>query len=158
MRSIAFLLSIGLCLGLAGLAGRAMAQDAGGGPPPQDGGGGPGGGGPGDQGGPGGPGGGRPAPGFHLLPRFVEERLDLTDDQLTQIKALEKETKAKLEKILTPDQIKTLDTIRPPRPPRGPDDGGPGGPDGGGPGGGPGGGGGGADGGGAGGPPPPPPQ
>jgi Spy/CpxP family protein refolding chaperone len=83
--------------------------------------------------GPGGPG------GFHLLPRFVMEKLDLTDDQKDQVRALEKDTKAKLEKILTPAQMKVLQETRPPRRP------GPGGPDGQGAGPGPGGDGGGPD-------------
>ena len=74
---------------------------------------------PGGGGGPdGGPGNG-PGGGFHLLPRFVEDKLDLTDDQKRQIDALEKETKAKLEKILTADQLKTLQEARPPRGPGG---------------------------------------
>src|ERR1019366_7064743 len=47
--------------------------------------------------------GGRPPAGFHLIPRFVEQKLDLTDDQKQQIADLEKDTKAKLAKILTAD-------------------------------------------------------
>lgn len=114
-------------------ASRLIAQENPGGPPPQEGGG-QNADGPGDHShGPGG--------GFHLLPRFVEEKLNLTDDQKQQVAALEKETKAKLEKILTAEQIKTLETAHPPRPPQdqggqGGQGGGPGpGPDGGGPGG-----------------------
>ena len=43
--------------------------------------------------------------GFHLLPPRAAEILKLTDDQKTQLAALEAETKAKLEKILTPEQM-----------------------------------------------------
>jgi Spy/CpxP family protein refolding chaperone len=66
-------------------------------------------------GGPGGGPGGPPPGGFHLLPRFIVEKLNLTDDQQQQVDQLEKETKTKLEKILTPAQIKILATTRPPR-------------------------------------------
>ena len=76
-----------------------------------------------------------PRGGFHLLPPGAEQRLNLTDDQKTQIAALEADTKAKLEKILTPDQMKQLAKMHPPRGRGGP--GGPGG-DQGGPGPGPG--------------------
>jgi hypothetical protein len=70
---------------------------------------------------PGGPGGGPEGPGgpeggFHLIPRFAVEKMDLTADQLQQIAELEKETKAKLDKILTPEQQKTLEEARPPLP------------------------------------------
>lgn len=58
------------------------------------------------------PGGG----GFHLIPRFVQEKLELSQEQQDQIDQLEKETKAKLEKILTPEQMQILQTARPPRP------------------------------------------
>jgi hypothetical protein len=51
--------------------------------------------------------------GFHILPRMLAEKLNLTDDQKTQIAELEKETKAKLDKILTVDQQKMLDEFRP---------------------------------------------
>lgn len=82
------------------------------------------------QGGPGAPG------GFHLLPPRAQEQLQLTDDQRKQIAALESETKAKLEKILTPEQMDQLKNMRPPMrqggpggPPNGPQmRGGPGGP------------------------------
>lgn len=83
----------------------------------------------------GGPGGQAHHGGFHLLPRFVMDKLKLTDDQKSQVAQLEKDTKAKLEKILTPDQVKIMETTRPPRPPApgGPEGqgGGPGGPNGG---------------------------
>ena len=88
--------------------------------------------------GPGGGGGfgGGPPGGFHLIPRFAEDQLNLSDDQRKQIAELEAQTKAKLAKILTADQMKTLEQARPPR--GGPGGGGPagGGPGGGGPGGG----------------------
>jgi len=61
--------------------------------------------------GPGGPGGG----GYHLLPRFAEERLELTPEQRDQLNELEKEVKAKLGQILTPEQMKILQEARPPR-------------------------------------------
>jgi hypothetical protein len=59
----------------------------------------------------GGPGGQR---GFHLLPPPLVQQLKLTDDQKTQIAALEADTKAKLEKILTADQLTQLKNFRPP--------------------------------------------
>jgi Spy/CpxP family protein refolding chaperone len=78
-------------------------------------------GGPAGQGhGPRGPGGG-----FHLLPPRAAERLKLTADQQRQVADLEAETRAKLEKILTPAQMEQLKQMRPPRRPGG--GGGPGG-------------------------------
>ena len=53
------------------------------------------------------------------------EKLNLTEDQQKEVADLEKETKAKLAKILTPEQMKTLETARPPG--RGQGQGGPGG-------------------------------
>jgi translation initiation factor IF-2 len=94
-------------------------------PPPREDGGGPGGPG-GDRPGRGGPGG--PPGGVHVIPRFAEEKLNLTDEQRKQIADLEKVMKEKLAKILTPEHLKTLEQSRPPRRP-----GGQGGPDGGGP-------------------------
>lgn len=94
-----------------------MAQNDPATPPPQghDGGGAPGAGGPGGRGGhDGGPGGG-----FHVLPPFVIEKLNLTDDQKKQIADLEKEVKAKLDTILTDEQKKTLSEARPQRRPGG---------------------------------------
>jgi hypothetical protein len=87
---------------------------------------GPGGGGPGDDGpggrGKGGPGGfgGPPRPG-QILPRFVQEMLNLTAAQKKQLDALQKEVDAKLGKILTSEQKKQLEEMRP-----GPGPGGPG--------------------------------
>lgn len=105
---------------VAAVAEMASAQEGQGVPPRRGEGGGPGGGRPG---GPGGPGQG----GFHLLPRFLIERLNLTEAQMQQVSELEKETKAKLEKILTDEQKKTLAETRPPRPGQGgPGQGGPG--------------------------------
>jgi hypothetical protein len=106
---------------MATIAFNTMAQDRPDGPPPQDGTGPDDGfGGPGGPGGPGGMRGQRgPGGGFHLLPQFVVANLKLTADQKKQIAALEKETKAKLYKILTADQKKTLEQARPPRPGQG---------------------------------------
>jgi hypothetical protein len=66
------------------------------------------------QDGPGGQGpGGINNTGFHLIPRFVESQLNLSEDQQQQIAQLEKETKAKLERILKPEQMKALEQARP---------------------------------------------
>ncbi len=96
------LLAAGILAGSA-VGARVMADDSPGGPATQ-------------PAGPGGPGGGprRGPGGFHLLPPFVVDKLNLTDDQTQQIAELEKETKAKLEQILTPEQVKILETARPP--------------------------------------------
>jgi len=56
--------------------------------------------------------------GFHLLPPRAAEFLDLTPDQLKQLSALEAETRAKLERILTPEQMQKLNRMRPPLPRR----------------------------------------
>jgi len=53
---------------------------------------------------------------FHLLPRFEMEQL--TPARRQQIAELEKKTKARLDKILTPEQQKVLMEARPPRPAR----------------------------------------
>jgi Spy/CpxP family protein refolding chaperone len=103
----AFLLIVGL-FAIAAVATRASAQD---GPP-----GGPEGGGPRPPRGEGDGAPRGPGPGFHLIPRFELERISLTADQRKQIDDLEKETKAKLYKILTPKQQKILEAARPPRP------------------------------------------
>ena len=100
-----------------------FAQDAGGQPP---GGGAPG---AGVQGGPGGGGRGQgPGGGFHILPPRAMEQLNLTDDQKKQLTDLETEVKAKIEKILTPDQLEKMKTMRPPMRQGGPGAGGQGGP------------------------------
>lgn len=79
------------------------------------------------RGGPGGPGGpGRGPEGFKLgtvIPPHMLEELELTKDQQEELTDLEKDVKGKLEKILTKDQIASLN-----RPPMGPGRGGPGGP------------------------------
>lgn len=112
----------------------------------------------GPPGGPGGPGGGfgpyggMPRPG-QILPPFLAERLNLTEDQKKQLADLQKDVDTKLDKILTADQKKQLQEMRPGG---GPGGGGPGRP-GGGPGG-PGGPGGGPGRPGGGNPPPPPPM
>ena len=61
--------------------------------------------------------------GFHLLPPGAPQRLNLSEDQLKQLAALEAKTKAELAQILTPDQMKQLEQMRPQR-----REGGPGGP------------------------------
>ena len=126
---------VALALGVSAFT--SMAQDQGGMPPAGDR---P----PGNEAGPG----GQHGPGgFHLLPPQAKEALNLTEDQLAQVTALEAETKAKLEKILTPEQMAKLKQMHPGQRPGGRNghsghsQGGPGGPGGdqGGPGGGPGG-------------------
>jgi hypothetical protein len=71
-------------------------------------------------GGPGGAGGAampaRPESGFHVIPRFASDKMNLSPDQLQKISEIEKEAKAKLDKILTPEQMKALETARPPMP------------------------------------------
>lgn len=61
--------------------------------------------------------------GLHLMPREVEETLNLTDQQREQIADLEQDVQARLVKILTPQQQKQLENARPPRRPGGPDQG-----------------------------------
>jgi Spy/CpxP family protein refolding chaperone len=58
---------------------------------------------------------------IHVLPRGAEETLNLTADQKKQVADLEAEVKTKIEKILTPEQIEKLKTMRPPQPPGGQD-------------------------------------
>src|SRR5436190_52189 len=61
-----------------------------------------------------------PPGGVHVIPPFVRDNLNLTDDQQKQIADLEKETTERLMKILTPDQQKQFRDARPPRGPGGP--------------------------------------
>jgi len=89
---------ITIALALTVLTLNTLAQDAGG-PPPIEGG----------QGG-----GSAPKPGLHLLPPRAVEQLKLTDDQKKQVADLEVEVKAKMEKILTTDQLEQLKQMRPP--------------------------------------------
>src|SRR5664280_2275163 len=78
------------------------------------------------EGGPGAGPRGRGGPGgFHLLPPRAQEQLKLTADQQKQVADLEAEVKAKMAKILTPEQLQQLKQMRPPRLRGGP--GGPGG-------------------------------
>ena len=66
---------------------------------------------------------GGPPPRFqlgNLFPPHFKEELKLSKEQEKQIAELEMEVKAKLEKILTADQKKMIETIRPPRGPGGP--------------------------------------
>ena len=60
-----------------------------------------------------------PGGGFQLIRPFASVKMNLTEDQLKQIAELEKEAKTKLDKILTPEQQKTLQEARPPRPGQG---------------------------------------
>src|SRR5947209_13284057 len=65
---------------------------------------------------------GRP-PRFELgkvLPPFARDELNLTDEQQKQLADLERDVKAKLERILTAEQKKKLEELRPPGPPGGP--------------------------------------
>jgi hypothetical protein len=94
----------------------------------------------GQPGGKKGPGGDKGMPKYELgklFPPFVREGLKLTKDQEKKISDLEAEVKEKLNKILTDEQKKTIETLTPPGGGPGGPGGGPGGP--GGPGGGPGG-------------------
>jgi len=59
--------------------------------------------------------GGAPGPRFHILPRHVQEEMNLTPDQQKQVSDLETETKGKLLKILTPEQGEKLEHMRPPQ-------------------------------------------
>ncbi len=54
------------------------------------------------------------APGFHIVPPPIAQQLNLTADQQKQLADLEAETKAKLEAILTPEQLEKLKQMRPP--------------------------------------------
>ncbi|MHB1557307.1 MAG: hypothetical protein ACYC61_07495 [Isosphaeraceae bacterium] len=65
---------------------------------------------PGDGPPPGRMGRGRPELG-HVLPPFVSDELDLTARQQKEIAEVEKEVKAKLESILTPDQLRQAQQI-----------------------------------------------
>ncbi len=68
---------------------------------------------------------GRPG-GFRLLPPRAMKELNLTEAQRKQLADLEKEVKAKVEKILTPEQLEKMKEMRPPLRPPGPGMGGPG--------------------------------
>jgi Spy/CpxP family protein refolding chaperone len=52
-----------------------------------------------------------------MMPPHLREELDLSDDQVTQLDALHKETREKFEKILTAEQLEKLKEHHPPRPP-----------------------------------------
>ncbi|WP_395737127.1 hypothetical protein [Prosthecobacter sp.] len=56
--------------------------------------------------------------GIHVLPRGADKALNLTAEQTQQLKDLEAEVQAKVEKILTPAQLEQLKTFRP-QPPGG---------------------------------------
>ncbi len=51
----------------------------------------------------------------HVLPPFVRDEIHLTPEQEKQIEALEREVMQKLSKILTAEQRKKIESIRPPR-------------------------------------------
>jgi hypothetical protein len=68
---------------------------------------------PGREGGPGVPGGPGGQGGFRLVPPRAQEQLNLTADQQKQVADLEAKTRAKLEKILTPEQMQELRQMRP---------------------------------------------
>jgi len=55
--------------------------------------------------------GGPPRPG-QLLPLFLQERLNLTSEQTKQLEVLQKESDAKLAKVLTGEQAKQLEEMR----------------------------------------------
>jgi hypothetical protein len=61
--------------------------------------------------------GGSGRPGYHLLPRFTMDRLDLSEEQRKQLADLEADVRLKLKAILTPEQFQTLDQTLPPPPP-----------------------------------------
>ena len=48
----------------------------------------------------------------HLIPPFAAEKMKLTDDQRKQLDELAKEVKARLDKILTPEQQTEVDNFR----------------------------------------------
>ncbi len=76
---------------------------------------------------------GGPRGGFELgriLPPFMRDELDLTEEQEKKIAELEKEVKAKLSKILTEAQKEKIQSMRPKGPPKGGPDGKKGPPDG----------------------------
>lgn len=57
------------------------------------------------------------AKGFQLgtvLPPHIREQLQLTEEQASAIRELEKEAKGRLDKILTPEQIQIIREARPP--------------------------------------------
>ena len=51
----------------------------------------------------------------HLFPPGAQERLNLTADQRNQVAGLELEAKARIEKILTPGQLRQLNQMQPQR-------------------------------------------
>jgi spore coat protein CotH len=91
---------------------------------------GPGFGGMGGRGGPGGPMMGFP-PSGEVIPVFLRDMLQLTDEQKKKVDAIQKEVDEKIEKLLTEDQKKQFKELRPKGPPLGGLGGGPGGPGGG---------------------------
>ena len=72
--------------------------------------------------------GGQAAPGgVQMPPMRAHEQLKLSDEQKEQIEAIHAEMKARLDEVLTPEQLEQMKNMRPPmrqggqvRPPRGP--------------------------------------
>ena len=62
----------------------------------------------------------------HVLPPGAVEKLKLTADQQKELAAIEADVKARLEKLLTPEQVQQLQQMRPPHKPRAGVQGGPG--------------------------------
>jgi len=132
MRLVALALFLGATFAVASLSTAQPPEGGKGGQPGKGGEGGKGGFGkggfPGQPGGKGGFGGGfgRMQPG-QIMPAFLQEQLKLTDAQKKDIEALQKDVDAKLDKLLTDEQKKTLKELKD----RGPGAGFPGGPGGG---------------------------
>lgn len=130
MRLVALALFLGATFAVASLSTAQPPEGGKGGQPGKGGEGGKGGFGkggfPGQPGGKGGFGGGfgRMQPG-QIMPAFLQEQLKLTDAQKKDIEALQKEVDAKLDKLLTDEQKKTLKELKD----RGPGAGFPGGKD-----------------------------
>ena len=55
---------------------------------------------------------GGPPQSGEIVPPFLQERLNLTEEQKTQLSTLQKEADGKLDKILTEDQKKQLHEMR----------------------------------------------
>jgi hypothetical protein len=62
---------------------------------------------------------GGPDGGFHIIPPLLAEKMKLTKAQQKKLAKLERDTKAKLYRILTPEQQQALEEVGPPRPGQG---------------------------------------
>jgi Spy/CpxP family protein refolding chaperone len=117
MRIVALALFLGATFAVASLSTAQPPEGGKGGQPGKGGEGGKGGFGkggfPGQPGGKGGFGGGfgRMQPG-QIMPAFLQEQLKLTDAQKKDIEALQKDVDAKLDKLLTDEQKKTLKELK----------------------------------------------